>query len=155
MTRDLDRYRDMKVDWNTILGEDPDILGGILRDVVKRSHKSRTKMSRRQRSEKFSQINGTTSFAEQKFSIAINALRAGDPLEKFAKRIDMPEMIVELLLDGEVVPDVDLLAEIAESLNKPYNYFLEYRIHFVLASIESFLIQHPETLSAWIGRAEL
>ena len=61
MTRDLDRYRDMKVDWNTILGEDPDILGGILRDVVKRSHKSRTKMSRRQRSEKFSQINGTTS----------------------------------------------------------------------------------------------
>lgn len=151
--RDLDKFKDIEVNWSEVLGDDPDMLGGILRDVVKKGRK-KSKLGRNEKTQRFNQINGVSHLAEEKFSVALNALRAGEEVEDFARRVDMPVFVLQPLLDGEVLPDDSLLIEIAETLGKPYNFFLEYRVHTILKSIESFLISHPETVDAWMKRVD-
>lgn len=153
MTKDLTKFENISIDWNDILADDPDILGGILRDVVKRTNKSKRSLERRERIASINQISGLHTLSEERFNVSLNALRAGRPVDEFAEILDIPVFVLEPLLDGEVTPDVELLAEIAEDLGKPHNYFLEYRIHFILKSIEDFLLKHPETVNAWMKEA--
>lgn len=153
MSRDLDRFKNIEVDWNEVLTDDPDMLGGILRDVVRKGRKSSV-LERNEKAARFRQINGVSHLAEEKFHVALNALREGNSVEVFARRVDIPVFVLEPLLGGDVVPDNALMMEIAESLDKPYNFFLEVRIHAILGSIESFLMNHPETVDAWVRRVE-
>lgn len=148
MTKDLSKYKDFEVNWSAIMLADPDILGGILRDVVVKGGRSKNSNSS-------TQINGISSLSEEKFSVALKALKGTCSNLEFSEKLDMPEFIVELLLQGEVTPDIELLCSIAESLDKPYNFFLEYRIEKVLTGIEKFLFAHPETVDAWFKKAGL
>lgn len=140
------------VDWNQVIGHDPDVIGGMLRDVVKHGNRSRRKsLSLQERSRSLRQIH-SEDVSSQPFHLALRALQGTAPLNEFSDEVGIPIEILTVLLSGEILPDDDLLIDISSSLNRPRDYFLEYRIHKVLFSIGSFLRKNPETLEVWFSR---
>lgn len=139
------------VDWNQVIGHDPDVIGGMLRDVVKHGHKSRKKMTLQERTRSLRHIH-SEDVSTQPFHLALRALQGTSSVNDFSDEVGIPSEVLAVLLAGDILPDDDLLLDIASNLDRPADYFLEYRIHRVLSSIGSFLRNHPETLEVWFSK---
>jgi transcriptional regulator with XRE-family HTH domain len=56
---------------------------------------------------------------------------------------------VHRLLNGTVQPSLETMEKIAKAFRKDPSYFVEYRVAFVLISIDKYLSDSPETATVW------
>lgn len=140
-------------DWTAALA-DYDLMGRLIRDVLRVGHTPKQRGSRPEleRDEALSRLNQLRGddYTMLPFPEAFRALARWDPdtptrsLTNIARRVDIPRSRTHRLLTGESKPSHADLEQIAAAFGRRPTYFAEYRIALVVAAIEAHLEAAPE-----------
>lgn len=142
------------LDWLTILSNDMDLLGGIIREKVI-SERTPGKVGRRKpgltRAEAepvIDKIFGKDSLARPytflQFKDALRALCEGIPMERLEKKIGLPSSWLIMLMNGQSIPTKEHIEKISVAFEKSPGYFMEYRTIKVTEAVFFYLESHPE-----------
>lgn len=139
------------IDWGKILREEPEVFNGIANGVSRIDRNRKSKLDHRtgtRRLHNFIQDD----FSEKEFKEAFKIICGEDTMRKTAKKIDSSAAHVYNLKEGKAQPSLELMEVIAEAYGRKPEYFIEYRIINVLASVDKYLISNPETATVWFNK---
>jgi transcriptional regulator with XRE-family HTH domain len=140
-----------EINWSEVINKNPDVLEGIVGDVVKVDGKRR-KVSRQDGTRRLNQVY-EQDFSERPFQDSFRIICGKDSLRTTAAKTGISYSHVFHLKSGNATPTIEMMENIAIAYNREPSYFLEYRIHFVLASMTDFLMKNPETATAWFNKS--
>lgn len=143
----------LDVSWDKVLQGDPDFFAQVIGDVVKSGAPSngpgkRPSLDDKQAFAIYSRLAGE-DFASGDFFDAFEALVAGRSVRSVANKTGLASSFIFKLLKRQTNPSFETMEKIAAGFKKDPSYFLEYRIGYVLSTIEAFLTDSPETASGW------
>jgi hypothetical protein len=139
-----------EIDWSEVLRKNPDVLENIVGDIVK-VEGARRKVERSKATRRISAIYNI-DHSEREFKESFSILTGSESLRKTASKIDVSPAYVHNLKLGKAQPTLEIMEAIAYAYDRHPSFFLEYRIHYVLESISSFLVKNPETATAWFSK---
>lgn len=139
------------IDWSDVIRKNPDVLENIVSDIVK-VEGQRRKVDRSDGTRRINAIYNI-DYSEKEFRDSFAILSSNESIRKIASKINVSPAHVYNLREGRAQPTLEIMEQIAFAYNRDPSYFLEYRIHFVLESISSFLTKNPETATAWFSKA--
>lgn len=166
----LGRIRQMVPDlvadeqWIDDLSEDPEVLGAIIRDVLRIGFADGTSLTRGKRAPA-SEEEGTrrwrqitnTDFSVIPFHDALNDLMRnnGDSLRAAAERTGISRTRLMYLRRGESEPTVADMTAIAAGYGHNPLYFHAYRVHAIASAVHLALDPHPEQSAVIAARMSL
>jgi transcriptional regulator with XRE-family HTH domain len=143
----------LDVSWSRAMQVDPDLFARIVGDVVK-STASGARPGKRPSLEPndafaaYSKLAGQ-DFSDKDFHSSFRALTHGHSIRAVSRKTSLAPSYIFKLLNDKATPSYETMAKIASAFKKDPSYFLEYRVGFVLSTIDTFLCDSPETASAW------
>lgn len=138
-------------DWASILRENPDVFVALAKSIVKKRKKNGSRQVVSARS-----LDGLNlpEYSEEKFHTSFNRLWSNHTIKEMVEITGLTINILQRLKSGERNPSYREMAQIADGFGLDRAFFLEYRIGYVLASVNHFLEDHPETATAWYAKVE-
>lgn len=139
-------------DWNAVL-RDPDILGRILKDILKVDQIEpgragpRPNLDYERGMQTWREITGQ-DFSELPFPRALKSLTKGQSVRAVARKAQVAKTRMDRLMRGIDKPTVDDLRAIATAYGKKPAYFAEYRAEYIVAAITARLRDEPELTTA-------
>lgn len=138
------------MDWHTVFEDDPKILGTIINDIIKASTASPKRPGKRGAVDKqvaLDQLRQLTGddYTIERFAIALRTLKGDLSIRALAAKVGLHRSQIEKLLAGDIEPDLKALVRVAEAYGKRPDYFLEYRIRWILALLVRRLEVSPES----------
>jgi len=125
------------------------VMGDLLKSEGKRSRPGKRPALDRSIAEgELAKLTGS-SYSETDFRNAFKALTHGRSIRGIAHKCGMHKDQVHRLLNGTVQPSLETMEKIAKAFRKDPSYFVEYRVAFVLISIDKYLSDSPETATVW------
>lgn len=144
-----DQYNDMShVPWGDILRDNPDVFAALAGSVVKKKKKKGHKQTE---TRSLNALN-LPEYAEVQFLEAFNVVWGGHTFKEMIEKTGLTVNVLQRLKSGERDPSFEEMSQIATGLGLDKAFFLEYRIGKVLASINVFLENNPETATAWFAK---
>jgi len=139
--------------WSSVFSRDIDVFARLLGDMLKADGRGSTpgkrpQVSRADGLEKLNKLAGS-DYSELEFHDAFRALSYGLSVRKIANKTNLSKSHIQLLLTEKSSPSFEAMEKIAEGFGKKPTFFLEYRVAKVMALVESFLFDSPETATAW------
>ena len=141
-----------EINWSEIINKNPDVLEGIVGGVIKVGGKRR-KISRQDGARRLNQVY-EQDFSEKPFCESFSIICGKDSLRTTAAKTGISYSHVFQLKSGNATPTIRMMEDIAIAYNREPSYFLEYRIHFVLESMSSFLMKNPEVATTWFNKSK-
>jgi len=143
----------LEATWSHVLRNEPDMFARIIGDIIRSSGGSsrpgkRPTLDRGDASAVLKKLMGE-DYSEYDFIDTFKILVDDESLRQTAQRTGLALSFVHKLLNGAAQPSYETIEKIATAYDKEPSFFLEYRIGFVIASIDSFLHHSPETATAW------
>lgn len=135
-------------DWNIIL-KDPDILGRLLKDILKVDQIEpgragpRPNLNYERGMQTWREITGQ-DYCELPFVDALRLLTKGQAVRVVARKAHIAKTRMDRLMRGVDRPTADDLRAIAAAYGKRPAYFAEYRAEYVTAAIVARLAEEPE-----------
>ena len=149
ITRIKEQYPEIgNTDWSEMFSNNPEVLYSMLGNVARSGITRKSKLSNGIGSQRLAALS-STDYSELQFSEALNALCT---LHSVAT-LEIGEEELSDLRAGRTQPSIDQIEHIAMYFNRHPSYFMEYRIAYVLASINVFLTDNPQTSSSWFNKA--
>lgn len=139
------------IDWGRILREEPEVFNGLANGVSRIDRNRKSKLDNRtgtRRLHNFIQDD----FSEKEFREAFKIICDKDTIRKTAEKIDISPAHVYNLKEGKAQPTLELMEVIAKAYGRKPEYFVEYRIINILASVDKFLLKNPETATVWFNK---
>jgi transcriptional regulator with XRE-family HTH domain len=145
---------DETVGWGRALERDPELMGRILRDILKARQVTSTRPGPRPALDvaKAQPIVDTwlgrdplaTPYSLLNFGDAFALLAEGRSLRHVARIVDMPRVTVHRLMRGDIKPSSEMMVKVAQAFNKQPSYFVEWRIGVIASAIVDNLTAMPE-----------
>lgn len=136
------------VDWNIVL-KDPDILGRLLKDILKVDQIEpgragpRPNLDYERGMQTWREITGQ-DYCELPFTQALRVLSKGQAVRVVARKANVTKTRMDRLMRGVDRPTADDMRSIAAAYGKKAAFFAEYRAEYIMASIATRLAQEPE-----------
>lgn len=143
-----------QLNWEKAFDSDIDLLGHMLRDILKldmavqgaagrrpglEEDEARPSLDRLMGRDPTSHVYSVLPFpATFRLLVGKRSLRA------MAAKVDMPKTRIHRLLNGTEVPNPQEMERIAAAFHKQPSYFVEYRVQAIAATIFTVLRQEPE-----------
>lgn len=141
-----------EINWSEVINKNPDVLEGIVSGMMKVDGKRR-RISREDGARRLNQVY-SQDYSERPFRESFGIICGKDSLRTTASKTGISYSHVFQLKSGNASPTIEMMENIAIAYNREPSYFLEYRIHFVLESMSSFLMKNPETATTWFNKAK-
>lgn len=138
-----------RMDWRKALN-DEDIFARIVRDLLKVDQAvpgrvgPRPALDQHQGMESLKRLMGQ-DFCTLEFPQALRLLAGSMSLTQLARKTALSRSHVNRLLHAEAEPDLFVMQTVADAFGKHPSFFSEYRAAYVLAHLESRLMQAPES----------
>ena len=141
------------LDWARAIRADQDVFANVLGDILKAEGKrsrpgKRPTLDRSAAVAELEKISGQ-SYTELPFDAAFKSLTYGRSIRNIAHKTGIQKDHVHRLLQGKVQPTFEVMEKVAEAFRKDPSYFVEYRVAFVLMSIDKYLTSNPDTATVW------
>lgn len=141
------------LDWARAMRADQDVFTSVLGDILKAEGKrsrpgKRPTLDRGTAVAELEKLSGQ-SYTELPFDAAFKALTYGRSIRSIANKTGIQKDHVHRLLQGKVQPTFEVMEKVAEAFRKDPSYFIEYRVAFVLMSIDKYLTSNPDTATVW------
>jgi transcriptional regulator with XRE-family HTH domain len=139
------------IDWGQILREEPEVFNGLANGVSRVDRNRKSKLDHQtgtRRLHNFIQDD----FSEKEFKEAFKIICEKDTIRKTAEKVNISPAHVYNLKEGKAQPTLELMEVIAKAYGRKPEYFVEYRIINVLASVDKFLSKNPETATVWFNK---
>jgi hypothetical protein len=138
-----------KLDWANIFKEDPHIMGNIINDLIKASEASPRRPGKRSSVSADTTRDNLLSLAGEDYSLepfieTFRKVAYGKSVRAIAAKTGLDRNLVHRLQTGKVQPDIFAMESIATAYGKSADYFLEYRMYFITATIIDHLDYVPE-----------
>lgn len=136
------------LDWAKAF-EDIDLLGRILRDILKIDQSKpgrsgpRPALDRRMAENRLRQFLGA-DHTYLDFKDAFRVLADGKSHRHLAAKIGLDRNLIQKLMAGTKYPDVRTMEIVADAFDKDPSYFLEYRVAYVLGALAKQMQKAPE-----------
>jgi hypothetical protein len=138
-------------DWERVLASNPNVLWGLVADVVKAAKAAqgerrtgrRPAVSLGSLDELYEVIfpkQFDTAPFPQAFAVALGRRSQRD----FAEAVGFNQATVSRLLSGKTTPTVEVMERVAHALKVPPTYFAEYRALKLGQVVTTVLMAHPE-----------
>lgn len=134
------------LDWSKII--DQENVTKILGSAVRSKFPGRKPLTNSQRAHVMDAL-AWDDFSEEPFIPTFKALKGLNSLKGLG--IDGEEL--SALLDGTTSPSIEHMQEIARFFRRHPSYFLEYRIMFIINSLNDFLEHNPSVASTWFVKS--
>ena len=140
------------VDWNILL-RDPEVLGRLLRDILKVDQIEpgragpRPGLDYERGMQAWREITGQ-DYSERPFVEAIRIITRGQAVRVVARKANITKTRMDRLMRGVDRPTPDDLRAIAAAYGKKPAYFAEYRAEYIVAAIAARLDHEPEMTAA-------
>lgn len=148
LQRAVDKYPRIKdIDWSLAFGEDLDMMGRIIGDILKLQKAEENPHRRGRRT--VPQVSKDQlwllfeGFSTEAFPVAAAKLIDGRSLRAVALRCNISHMTLYRFMKSEAVPSMKMMEQIAAAFNKPPYYFLEYRAELIGNLVRQALIEKP------------
>lgn len=143
--------------WRETLSYDTEVFTHILADIIKAEGKrpkpgKRPALDRQSAQEALSRLSGA-QFSDRTFVETFSHLVGDRSYRHLAQKTGIHKDTVHKLMHGKLQPSNDTMEAIAAAFGKDPAYFLEYRVHMILAMVGEYLKDAPETATAWYLRA--
>ena len=151
-----------EISWSHAISQDSSAFASVLGDIIKAEGKrsrpgKRPSLSRPAAEEELSRLLGD-NHSDLDFTRTFKALTHGRSVRGIANKVGIGQTTVHALLHGKS-PSFEQMEKIAVAYKKDPSFFLEYRIAYVLLTIDQFLADSPETATNWFlkfkGRGRL
>lgn len=138
--------------WFEVLG-DYDLLGRILRDVLKVGYEEPSRRGQRgplEWSDGMARLRALNAQRDgrvslEPFPVAFTTLSTGRSITQVARRVEMSRSQVHRFLSGEISPAPSEMEQIAAAFGKPPTFFAEYRVHLITQALANQLMASPES----------
>jgi len=141
----------LNVSWHNVLRDNPDMFSRIIADVIKScggeaKPGKRPSLDRKDAAAIYNKIIGE-DFSEHTFVETMSFISTS--AKAVAELSGLPLSRVRRLLNGSLEPSFEEMETIAKVYHKEPSYFIEYRVGFVCTVIDAYLMDSPETATAW------
>ena len=145
---------DETVGWGRALERDPELMGRILRDILKARQANSTRpgprpaldvakaqpivdgwLGRNPRDAPYSLLG---------FGDAFVLLADGRSVRQVARMVDLPRVTVHRLMRGEIKPSSEMMVRVAQAFSKQPSFFVEWRIGVIAGAVVDNLTAMPE-----------
>jgi transcriptional regulator with XRE-family HTH domain len=140
--------------WGRALDRDPELMGRILRDILKARQTQSTRPGPRPALDaaKAQPIVDTwlgrdpraSPYTTMCFGDAFVLLAEGRSMRHVARMTDIPRSMVHKLMRGEIKPTSEIIVKVSQAFDKQPSYFVEWRIGVIASSIVANLTSMPE-----------
>jgi transcriptional regulator with XRE-family HTH domain len=140
--------------WGRVLDRDPELMGRILRDILKARQANSGRPGPRPALDmaKAQPIVDTwlgrdplaAPYTLLPFGDALVLLAQGRSMRHVARLVDMPRTIVHRLMRGEIKPSSEMIVKVSQAFGKKPSYFVEWRIGVIASTIVDALTAMPE-----------
>lgn len=142
------------LDWGKAFDNDTDLLGHVLRDILKMDMAvpgqpgRRPGLDEKAAAPALDRMMGR-DYCDRPYSMLSFAktleLLAGDrTLRSLEAKVGISKSTLHLLLQGREEPTLDVMERVAKAFNKSPSFFFEYRVLTIAAAIHSGLEKAPE-----------
>jgi len=137
------------LNWSQIFKEDPDLMGDIINEISKASDASpgrpgkRPPVSRKTARDTYLSLSGQ-DYSLEPFHVTFRELTEGHSIRDIAHKSGLERNHVYRLMNGKE-PDIYSIECIAQGFGKRPEYFLEYRVFFVITFLTNRLEKIPES----------
>jgi transcriptional regulator with XRE-family HTH domain len=137
------------LDWKSAFDRDMDLLGRVLRDILKVDQTEqgrpgpRPSLDYEHGTRRLRQILGE-DYSMLPFSEAFKILAGTRSVRHLSTKTGLSKSNVQRLLEGNADPDIDTLQRVAQSFEKHPSFFLEYRLFYIARTILDKLSDAPE-----------
>lgn len=138
-----------KLDWKSAFDRDMDLLGRVLRDILKVDQTEQGRPGPRpsldydQGMRRLRQILGE-DYSMLPFSEAFKILAGTRSVRHLSTKTGLSKSNIQRLLEGNADPDMDTLQRVARSFDKHPSFFVEYRLLYIARTILNKLGDAPE-----------
>lgn len=135
--------------WERAFKNDSALFGEVLRGILKYDQARKGKpgprpVANREDSEvRLSQFMGE-DYTLDPMPVALKHLKGERSIRGLAAKTGVNYNTIFALLHGKVQPDLLTMTQIAEAFGKHPSYFIEYRLHFVVAAMVEKMQEWPE-----------
>lgn len=136
-------------DWSNVLAGDYDLVGTIMRDVLRIGN---VEVRRGQRpipefDDTIASLRaavGDEEYTVAPFPDAFRALAAGRSIRSVAHRVGLARNRVDRLLKMQISPTMSDMQKIAAGFKKPVGYFAEFRLAAIVVAVHAALERDPD-----------
>lgn len=145
-----------QLDWIEAF-KDVELFGRLLRDILKFDQSEpgrsgpRPVLDRKVAEKRLRQFK-RADYSELPFREALAVLAGSRSIRHVAQKTGVDRNTIQRLLAGQKEPSLYLMEQIAKGFGKEASYFLEYRTAFVLAALESRMMNSPEIVGDLYNR---
>ena len=137
------------LDWDLAMRQDPELMGEILRDIIKLDQAEPGRSGPRppvdpQRAAATLRRMMGEDYSVVPFAETFRILADGKSYRALARKCFISLKKVHLYMTGKEVPPVDEIKLIAEAFGKLPSYFVEYRTAYVAAALEDRMLTNPD-----------
>jgi transcriptional regulator with XRE-family HTH domain len=140
--------------WNRVLDRDPELMGRILRDILKAQQANSGRPGPRPALDAakarpivdtwFGRDPKAAPYTLLSFGDAFALLADGKSYRHVARVVDLPRMTVHRLMRGDIKPSAEMMVKVAQAFSKKPSYFVEWRIGVIASAIMANLTAMPE-----------
>jgi transcriptional regulator with XRE-family HTH domain len=140
--------------WGRALDRDPELMGRILRDVLKAQQTNSGRPGPRPALDaaKAQPIVDTwlgrdprsSPYTLLTFGDALKLLAEGRSMRQLARMTGMQRTMVHRLMRGDIKPTSEIIVKVAQTFGKKPSYFVEWRIGVIASAIVANLTAMPE-----------
>lgn len=149
-------------EWEALLTASPDVLWGLVADVVKavKAGEGERKTGRRPAVrvgslDELYEVLFPTQFAADPFPKAFADALAGRSQRAFAMQVGFNQATVSRLLTGKAEPTAEMIERIAHTLNLRPTYFHEYRCLKLTQVVTDVMLANPQMTAQVLRRVSL
>lgn len=145
-----------QLDWVEAFN-DVELFGRLLRDILKFDQSEpgrsgpRPVLDRKVAEKRLRQFM-RIDHSELPFKDSLAALAGNRSIRHLATNTGIHRNTIQRLLAGTKEPTIPLMEQIAKGMGKEPSYFLEYRIAYILAAMESRMMSSPEIVGDLYNR---
>lgn len=136
------------LDWARVFREDPDIMGDIINEISKAADASpgrpgkRPPVSRSVARDNFAKLSGQ-DYSLEAFHPTLDILMQGHTIRQISETSGLERNHLYRIIKGKD-PDIYSIEQLAKAFKKRPEFFLEYRIFFVMTFLTNRLESIPE-----------
>ena len=162
MTRPWEeRYKDIvkefpmveNISWGSAFREDTNLFASLLKDVIKAEGRGSTPGKRpplgKKEASKQLAVVARMDYSDLDFYETFKALCSNKTVREIGKQTGLGKSSIYQLLNKQRYPSFSTMEKIALGFDKKPEFFLEYRIAFILLNMDSFLQSYPEAATNW------
>lgn len=141
------------LNWDAALGYDQEVFTHIVSDIIKAEGKrprpgKRPSLDRQDAFYALKKLSGE-QYSDECFDVTMRALSNGRSTRGIAHRTGLNKDVISRLQRGVLKPSFQSMEKLARGFGKDPAYFVEYRAEAVAALVRDYLLDHPETATAW------